>query len=168
VKRHEFVHHIAPDIDQERSKVVRDLNAAGCVQAVYTVPRQNMVTLAQNAIGDPIRTDGDVAIVELKTCQPVTAELAAAPQSAKFKAGNHTFRYFRRQILTFRSDIFRANIIYSAYDLGRMTVVAWRHHSAASSAYAAAQHSQPHPVAPVHPTGETAARTEPIEAGPSQ
>jgi hypothetical protein len=40
------------------------------------------------------------------------------------------FRYVRRQILTFRSDIWRANIIYGVYDLTRMSIVAWRHHTA--------------------------------------
>jgi len=168
LKRHEFVHHISPDIDQERSKVIRDLTAAGCVQAVHTVPRHDAVTLAQNATGDMIRTDGDIAIVQLKTCHPVSTELAAAPQSAQFKPGNHAFRYIRRQILTFRSDIFRANIIYSAYDLGRMTVAAWRHHSAASSAYAALEHSQPHPIPANQRAGDSTARAEPIESGASQ
>ena len=30
--------------------------------------------------------------------------------------------------MTFRSDIWRANIIYGVYDLGRMSVNAMRHH----------------------------------------
>ena len=34
LKHHEFVHHIEPDIDEERSKVIRDLSAAGCVRSV--------------------------------------------------------------------------------------------------------------------------------------
>ncbi len=38
------------------------------------------------------------------------------------------FRYLRRQILTFRSDIWRANIIYGAYDVARMSFEAFRHH----------------------------------------
>jgi hypothetical protein len=32
-----------------------------------------------------------------------------------------------RQILTFRDDIWRANIVYGAYDAGRMAVTALRH-----------------------------------------
>ncbi|MGB8885171.1 MAG: hypothetical protein WCC87_00515 [Candidatus Korobacteraceae bacterium] len=59
-----------------------------------------------------------MAIVELKACEPVVPQLAEAQESVNFKAGNHVFRYLRRQILTFRSDIWRANIIYGAYDLG--------------------------------------------------
>jgi len=69
-------------------------------------------------------------VVELKKCEPMVPGLASGAASAQFKPGNHVFRYFRRQILTFRSDIWRANIIYGAYDLVRMSVVAWRHHSA--------------------------------------
>ena len=40
VKHHEFVHHIAPDIDDERSTVIRDLELAGCVQSVHLMPRR--------------------------------------------------------------------------------------------------------------------------------
>jgi len=40
---------------------------------------------------------------------------------------NRAFRYVRDRILTFRSDIWRANIIYAAYDLGRMMWTANSH-----------------------------------------
>ncbi len=140
VKQHRFLHHIAPDIDEERSKVIRDLSAAGCVQSVHLARRPGIASITQNATGDWVTTDGDLAVVELKSCQPAVPQLAAAPQSANFKAGNHVFRYFRRQILTFRSDIWRANIIYGVYDLGRMSVEAIRHRSTAPPTYSAAKH----------------------------
>ncbi|MGC2108898.1 MAG: LssY C-terminal domain-containing protein [Candidatus Korobacteraceae bacterium] len=143
VKHHQFVHHISPDIDEERSKVIRDLSASGCVQSVSLAPRRGIANISENATGDPVTTDGALAVVELKPCQPAVPELASAPQSANFKAGNHAFRYFRRQILTFRSDIWRANIIYGVYDLGHMSVTALRHHPAApQSAYATAKPSR--------------------------
>jgi hypothetical protein len=128
VKHHEFVHHIAPDIDDERSAVIRDLELAGCVQSVHLMPRHSVPNLTQNDNGDTVRTDGDLAIVQLKECQPLVPGLASSTAGTNFKAGNHVFRYFRKQILTFRSDIWRANIIYGAYDLVRMTVVTFRHH----------------------------------------
>jgi LssY C-terminus len=128
VKHHEFVHHIAPDIDDERSMVIRDLELAGCVQSVHLMPRRSVSNLTQNANGDTVRTDGDLAIVQLKECQPLVPGLASSTAGTNFKAGNHVFRYFRRQILTFRSDIWRANIIYGAYDLTRMTIETFRHH----------------------------------------
>ncbi len=133
LEHHQFVHHITSDIDEERSKVIRDLNVAGCVKAVHLVPRPKMATISQNSTGDLVTTDGALAVVELKECQPMVPGLASETASARFRPGNRVFRYFRRQILTFRSDIWRANIIYGAYDLTRMSIVAWRHHSASNT-----------------------------------
>jgi hypothetical protein len=128
VKHHQFVHHIAPDIDDERSTVIRDLELAGCVKSVHLVPRRGVSNLTRNANGDKVRTDGDMAIVQLKECQPVVPGLPSSTAGANFKPGNHVFRYFRKQILTFRSDIWRANLIYGAYDLARMAIETFRHH----------------------------------------
>ena len=125
-KYHGFVHHISPDIDDERAKVIRDLNFAGCVSSVSYVSRPASPTFTQNATGDWVRTDGSIAIIQLKECRPDNPKLDANSNGGKFKPGNHVFRYLRRQILTFRSDVWRANIIYGLYDVGRMTVMALR------------------------------------------
>jgi len=121
-----FVHHISPDIDEERAKVIRDLNFSGCVKSLTYVPRSGMSTTTQNSIGDLVRTDGSVAVVQLQDCQPVVPGLASSASTASYRPGNHAFRYIRKQILTFRNDIWRANILYGAYDLGRMAVAALR------------------------------------------
>ena len=126
VKYKGFVHHIAPNIDDERSTVIRDLNFAGCVKSVSYVSRPGMPTATHNATGDVMHTDGSVAVIALQSCQPVEPQLDSN-STTNFKPGNNTFRYIRRQILTFKNDIFRANIIYGAYDAGRMTVAALRH-----------------------------------------
>lgn len=73
-----------------------------------------------------MRTDGEIAVVELKDCQPANPQLDSSSTGGKFRPGNHAFRYIRRQILTFRNDIWRANIIYGIYDVGRMAVNALR------------------------------------------
>jgi hypothetical protein len=127
VKYKGFVHHISPNVDDERAKVIRDLNFAGCVRSVSYVPRGGMAANTQNATGDLMRTDGEVAIVELKDCEPANPELDSNAAGGKFRPGNHAFRYVRKQILTFRNDIWRANIIYGLYDVGRMAVTAMRH-----------------------------------------
>ncbi len=115
LRQKRFVHSIDPQIDHERAKIVRDLKMVGCVQAVSMVDRPEMPRYMLNATGDPVRTDAKIAVVELKDCSaPATT---AFP---KFKPGNVVFRYLRRQILTVRSDIWRANIIYGAYDLARL------------------------------------------------
>lgn len=122
-----FVHHIAPEIDDERSTVIRDLNFAGCVKQVSYVARPEMPTATLNATGDVIHTDGSVAVVELKDCDPIEPRLDATAKAVKFKPGNYAFRYFRKEILTFRNDIWRANIIYASYDVGRLAVTSMRH-----------------------------------------
>lgn len=119
-----FVHHIAPAIDEERSTVIRDLDFAGCVSSVSYVSRPEVPTATRNAIGDAMHTDGSVAVVTLQTCSAGEPSLDA--KDDVYKPGNHAFRFFRRQILTFRNDILRANIIYGLYDVGRMTVAALR------------------------------------------
>ena len=126
VKYKGFVHHITADIDEERSKVIRDLNFAGCVRSVSYVSRPEMPNATHNATGDVMRTDGSVAVVTLQRCQSVEPGLNSDANSIHFKPGNYVFRYVRKQILTFRNDIWRANIIYGVYDLGRMTVMALR------------------------------------------
>jgi hypothetical protein len=125
IKHLGFVHHISPNIDDERATVIRDLNFAGCVSSVNYISRPQMSTTAHNAIGDSMHTDGSIAVVSLQDCHP-GLQLDPTPKGGNYKPGNVTFRYIRRQILTFRSDIFRANIIYGAYDAGRMTIAALR------------------------------------------
>ena len=126
VKYKGFVHHIAPAIDDERSAVIRDLNFAGCVKSVTYVSRPGMPTSVHNATGDVMYTDGSVAVIDLQACHPIDPQLDSNSNGGSFKAGNTVFRYLRKEILTFRNDIWRANIIYGAYDAGRMAVTALR------------------------------------------
>jgi len=126
VKYKGFVHHIAPNIDEERSTVIRDLNFEGCIKSISYVSRPEIPTSTHNATGDVVRNDGAVAVVSLQDCRPENPQLALEPGSRSFKPGNYAFRYVRKQILTFRNDIWRANIIYGAYDVGRMTWMAFR------------------------------------------
>jgi hypothetical protein len=126
VKYRGFVHHITPDIDEERSTVIRDLNFAGCVRSVRYVARPAMPKATHNATGDVMHTDGSVAVVTLQSCQAAEPGLDRNANGRSFKPGSYAFRYLRKQILTFRNDIWRANIIYGVYDVGRMTVAALR------------------------------------------
>jgi hypothetical protein len=134
LKQRQFVHHIDPNIDEERSKIIRDLRAAGCVQAVYLVPRADIAPSGVNAIGDPLRTDGSIAVVQLQSCHAVVPELESDAAPAPFKPGNAVFRYFRREVMTVRSDLWRANIIYATYDVFRMGFHAWKHRETVAAA----------------------------------
>jgi hypothetical protein len=127
IKHKGFMHHIAPNIDEERSAVVRDLSFAGCVQSVRYVSRSSSPVSLINATGDVMHTDNAVAVIKFKDCHPDFPQPGAEP--ASYKPGNHLFRFARRQILTFRNDIFRANIIYGSYQGTRMALTAMRHSS---------------------------------------
>lgn len=144
VKYKGFMHHIAPNIDEERSIVIRDLSFAGCVQSVHYVSRSGPLASVRNATGDIMHTDNFVAVVALKECRPLVSQPARENDRRTYKPGNHVFRFARRQILTFRNDIFRANIIYGSYEGGRMAIAALRH-----PAVIAPAPSRP-PYAPAH------------------
>jgi hypothetical protein len=153
LKRHQFVHHIDPNIDDERSKIIRDLRAAGCVEAVYLVPRGDLARTNMNGTGDTLKTDGSIAVVQLQDCHAVVPELEADTKAPPFQAGNAVFRYLRRDVLTLRSDMWRANIIYGTFDVLRMGFNAWKHHEAVV-------------VASSNATKPTQAMVHPAEQGP--
>ena len=104
--------------------------------AVYLVPRSNIAPSGVNSIGDPITTDSDIAVVQLQQCRPVVPQLAEDPEAAPYKPGSAVFRYLRRDVLTVRSDMFRANIIYATFDVLRMGFRAWKHRTPATVAAA--------------------------------
>jgi hypothetical protein len=63
-------HHIAPDIDAERTVLAGDLEAAGMVDAKYQVTGIGPTVAGRNGGGDLYYTDGEVWILRLvKACQ---------------------------------------------------------------------------------------------------
>jgi len=61
-----FIHRIDPNIDAERAKVVSDLLFAGAVRSLALVDRPDLPSDASNATGDPLRTDGRMAVLLLQ------------------------------------------------------------------------------------------------------
>jgi hypothetical protein len=127
-----FLHHVDSDLDAERDKVVRDLTLADCVDAVHESPRALLSETSLNATGDELRTRGGVAVVELKDCGGSTLDGVEA-NSMPRHPGNKLTRYLRTQILGVRSDLWRGNIIYSTYDVGRISIGALRRRNQRSS-----------------------------------
>jgi hypothetical protein len=146
VRHKGFIHHVSSDIAEEQRMVARDLMAAGCVEGVSTIARPDMDRIMQNATGEFFRTDGSLMVIRLHPCQydPQAPEFSETPRT---KPGNRAFRYARRQILTVRSDLLRANCIYAAFDLTRITVKALRQNSSHRADVAAfRQSAAPQPV----------------------
>lgn len=128
VRHPRFVHHIAPAIDDERSTIIRDLDFAGCLQSVRYIDRPAVPGHTRNAIGDPMVTDGAIAVVALRPCTLAAPGPAPAAVVGRYRPGNHVFRFIRRSILTAKNDLLRENIVYSVYDVGRMGFAALRSH----------------------------------------
>jgi hypothetical protein len=107
-KQKTFIHIIDEYIDNERSKVVNDLEFTGCVEAMNLVPRPWVPLDAYNSTGDRLRTDGAVAVMRISDCpNPKTTADMVAERANGFKRGT------RNTMLYIRDDIYRGNLIYS-------------------------------------------------------
>jgi hypothetical protein len=127
VRRHKFIHHIDAEMDEGRGILVRDLGLAGCVAAVYYVKRAEMTHAAMNATGDHMWTDGSLAVVQLKDCENAVFEQTNDGAVVQSRPHSKLARYLRMQILSFKSDLIRGNIVYEAFDVTRIAVRARRH-----------------------------------------
>jgi LssY C-terminus len=121
-----FMHHVSPSLLDEQHIVVRDLQVVDCVDSVGAIARPEMSHIFLNATGEIFRTDGTLTVVSLKSCAPYPSGLRA---EKTYHAGSRPFRTARKWILTLRSDLWRANILYSGFDLTRDTVQAVRRNS---------------------------------------
>ena len=109
-----FIHIIDQYIDNERSKIVNDLEFTGCVDAAQMLPREWAPLNAYNSTGDRLRTDGEVAVLRVNECQSprTTPSDNAVPP-------NRTERIFRDTMLTLRNDILRGNLGYQGVSTTR-------------------------------------------------
>ncbi len=106
-KQKTFIHVIDEYIDNERSKVVNDLEFTGCVEAMDLVPRPWTPKDAYNSTGDKLRTDGAIAVMRISDCtNPRTTPDTPAEKSNRFK------RVTRDTVLTLRNDVYRGNLVY--------------------------------------------------------
>lgn len=58
----QITHHIGPDIDAERDKIIADINSAGDLASVYWIDNFHSELSGTNGGGDPWRTDGRLAV----------------------------------------------------------------------------------------------------------
>jgi hypothetical protein len=122
-----FIHVIDQDIDRERDKVVYDLILTGCVDGLAYVARPWVPEDASNATGDRLITDRRIAVVRLNACaSPVRAD-AEAPLPKPVRATPPLVTRVVRNIdLIVRNDLFRGNIFYQTYAIGRRAIAAIR------------------------------------------
>lgn len=61
----QITHHIGPDIDAERDLLMRDLIAAGMVDARFQISGIGPTLFGRNGGGDPYYTDGEIDVASL-------------------------------------------------------------------------------------------------------
>jgi hypothetical protein len=126
VTNHKFIHHIDRNLDDGVNMLVRDLTLVGCVKSVRLLPRPELRETVTNATGDEMRTDGTLTVVELADCERPAIENTHSDPLIPIHPRSRFARYLRTQVLVYKSDVFRGNIIYSAFDLTRMGIHALR------------------------------------------
>ena len=62
----EVMHHIDPDVDRERERLLGDLSVGDAVESVYWAENFQPTGQGRNGGGDPYRTDGALAIAVLR------------------------------------------------------------------------------------------------------
>ena len=126
VTNHKFIHHVERNLDEGVNMLVRDLTLSGCVKSVRLLPRPELRETVFNATGDEMRTDGTLTVVQLSSCERTAVEDARSSPLIPIRPRSWFARYLRTQVLLYKSDVFRGNIIYSAFDLTRMGIHAFR------------------------------------------
>lgn len=107
-----FTHRIHPWIDQERSKVVDDLQFGGCADHVSYVDRPD----ARSESG--IHTDGRLAVVFLKSrCSELDYPAMAMPAPPQTRLA----RIARRMVLEGRQYVLRGNAYYWTYRMIKLS-----------------------------------------------
>ena len=119
-----MTHRIEEDIDLERDKIARDMEFTNCTSLVDWWDRPGAPLNAKNATGDPMSTDGRLAIVKMGACDAPHGIASAEPIRIH---GNYFQRLARRQILSVRSDFYRRNMYWRTYEGTRWMVLAVRH-----------------------------------------
>jgi len=120
-----MTHKIAQQIDRERDKVADDVAFAGCADTVDWWDRPRFPAQLTNATGDPIETDGRLAVIRLNECsapQTIAGDSDPLPVHGKMWQ-----RFLRRQIMCARNELIRANVYWRSYEGARMLVLAYRH-----------------------------------------
>jgi len=126
-KYHKFIHHIDRDLFDGVNMLVRDLALTGCVESVRQLLRPNLPQTMLNSTGDEMHTNGNLTVVHLKSCAMPVMQYSRNTPLIPVRPSNRFVRYLRTQVLLYKSDVIRGNIIYSAFDLSRMSIRSLRH-----------------------------------------
>ena len=126
ITQHKFIHHLDRNLDDGVNMLVRDLTLAGCVKSVQLLPRPELPNTFVNATGDEMRTDGMLTVVQLADCANSRTEYTRANPLIPIHPRSRLVRYLRTQVLLYKGDVVRGNLVYSGYYVGRIGIHALR------------------------------------------
>jgi hypothetical protein len=98
-----------------------------------------------------MHSDGVIDIVHLKDCQPLTMVFSTHNPLVPVHPRSKVSRYIRTEVLLYKSDVIRGNLVYGAFDLCRMSVRSLRHRHEAAIETAAYRSSTPLPTPAAQP-----------------
>jgi hypothetical protein len=84
----QVTHHIAPDLDAERDRLIDDLDAAHVVETISQTPGIGPTLNGRNGEGDPYHTDGEIwaaTLVPAGKPQEQTAKVVEPPLLIQWK-----------------------------------------------------------------------------------
>jgi hypothetical protein len=117
-------HKIEEDVDQERDKVAYDLAFTSCGNPLDWTDRADFPRFGRNATGDPIATDGRMAVVELNDCDAPRLSTETVDSTPVPEHGDKLQRFARREVLSARNELLRQNIYWRTYE-GSRWIVEW-------------------------------------------
>ncbi len=120
-----LTHKIAEYVDEERDKVVNDLVFTTCGELLDESERPDIPSVTRNATGDPMRTDGRIAVIQVNACDAPPSSLQTA-STALPHHGSRMQRFARREILSLRSDVLRENLYWRSFESLRWLITAYR------------------------------------------
>jgi hypothetical protein len=117
-------HKIEEDVDQERDKVAYDLAFTSCGVPLDWTDRADFPRFGRNATGDPIVTDGRMAVVELNDCDSPRLSTETVDSTPVPEHGDKLQRFARREVLSARNELLRQNPYWRTYE-GSRWLVEW-------------------------------------------
>jgi hypothetical protein len=121
LRKGKFIHHVDADVDAEREKIVRELRLTGCVAHVYSLSRGQISESMRAASGDVLHTDGGMAVIELKDCEPPDAAAVLVSTEIPSRPPSRVARFVRTQALSIH-DLWQSNAIYESFDISRSVI----------------------------------------------
>ena len=123
-----LAHKIEEDVDQERDKVAYDLAFSSCGNVLDWMDREDVPRFSHNATGDPISTDGRIAVIKLNDCQEPRLSTETVDATPVPEHGNQLQRFARREVLSARNGLLRTNPYWRTFEASRWVVEAILRH----------------------------------------